>query len=185
LVFVVSLIGIPFLSFAQPPHPMGNGPFDPVKPGSVTISGGIGAGSDYEGDYYNSRLGLKAVVEWGLLQVGPGTIALGGELGGSFSNGGYRNYDNYRAQTILIGARAAWHYGWGLRGLDTYGGVSGALGSHHYQYYAPDKFSHNTAIAVPGAFVGASYFITRFFGFNAEVGHDITDFQIGIVIKTR
>ena len=152
----------------------------------MIANGGIGAGSDYEGDYYNSRIGLKIAIEWGLVQVGPGVLTLGGEIGGSFSDGGYIHYDNYRAQTTVIGARAAWHYGWQVRGLDTYGGVSGGLGFHHYQYYAaPDHFSHNTVIAVPGIFVGASYFITQFFGFNAEVGHDITDFQVGIVIKTR
>jgi hypothetical protein len=186
LVVIASCVGVPFLSFAQPPHPPGDGPINPMKVGSVTITGGIGAGSDYENDFYNDRLGLKAVIEWGLLQLGPGVITLGGEVGGSFSSGGYINYDNYHAQTIAVGGRAAWHYGWGVRGLDTYGGVSGILGYHHYQYYdPPDKFSHDKAIAEPGAFVGASYFITPFFGLNAEVGHDITDFQIGIVVRTR
>jgi hypothetical protein len=159
---------------------------NPVNVGSVIVNGGIGAGSDYENDYYNSRFGLKAAIEWGLVHLGPGVITLGGEVGGSFSTGGYINYDNYRANTILFGARAAWHYGWGVPGLDTYGGISGDLGVHHYQYDdAPGNISHYSAVAVPGIFVGASYFITQFFGFNAEVGHDITDFQIGIIIKTR
>lgn len=186
LLCITSFIGISFISIAQPPHPTLQGPYTPVKVGSVIVNGGIGAGSDYENDYYNSRFGFKAAIEWGILRFGPGVITLGGEVGGSFSNGGYINYDNYRANTILIGARAAWHYGWQVRGLDTYVGVSGDLGIHHHQYYdAPDNISHYSAIAVPGIFVGASYFITQFFGFNAEVGHDITDFQIGIVIKTR
>lgn len=186
LLCVISFIGISSISIAQPPHPTIYTPLTPVKVGSVIVNGGIGAGTDYESDYYNSRFGLKAAIEWGLLPVGPSVITLGGEVGGSFSNGGYINYDNYHANTILIGARAAWHYGWEVRGLDTYVGVSGGVGIHHYQYDdSSGSISHYSAIAVPGIFVGASYFVTQFFGFNAEVGHDITDFQIGIVIKTR
>ena len=40
-------------------------------------------------------------------------------------------------------------------------------------------------IPVPGIFVGASYFVTPAFGFNAEAGHDITDIQIGVVFKIQ
>jgi hypothetical protein len=41
----------------------------------------------------------------------------------------------------------------------------------------------NTVIPIFGAFVGASYFVTPFFGFNAELGYDITDVQAGIIFK--
>ena len=57
--------------------------------GSVTLNMGIGIGSEYKGNYYNSALGTKAAIEWGLWQAGPGVITLGIEFGGSFSNGGY------------------------------------------------------------------------------------------------
>jgi hypothetical protein len=182
---LVLCIGSATASFAQ--HGRANGPTTPVEVGSVIVNGGIGIGSGYEGDYYNSPFGIKGAVEWGLWQAGPGVITLGGEVGGSFSNGGYNgpygyNYDNYHSSTVVFAARAAWHYGWQVPGLDTYGGVSAGLGFHHYSYDNPN-YSHSKVIPVPGIFVGASYFVTPTFGFNAEAGHDITDIQFGVVFK--
>ena len=175
-------IAVTFAASAQHSHPAPNGPTTPVQVGSVIFNAGIGIGSGYEGDYYNSPFGLKAAIEWGLWQAGPGVITLGGEAGGSFSSGGYRDYANYTSSTVVFAARAAWHYGWEVPGLDTYGGVSAGLGFHHYHYNNPD-YSHSSVIAVPGIFVGASYFVTPTFGFNAEAGHDITDIQVGVVFK--
>ena len=43
----------------------------------------------------------------------------------------------------------------------------------------------NDADPVVGVFVGASYFVTPTFGFNAEAGNDITAFQAGIVFKLK
>lgn len=183
LVFLVSGLGVTTLSSAQHEHPRGNGPTTPVGLGTVVFNAGIGPGSGYEGDYYNSAFGIKAAVEVGLWQAGPGVVTLGGEAGGSFSNGGH--YDNYKSNTVIIAARAAWHYGWLVPGLDTYGGVSAGLGFHHYEYDHPDAYSHNKVIPVPGIFVGASYFVTPTFGFNAEAGHDITDIQIGVIFKIK
>lgn len=171
-------------SFGQ--HPQPHGPVTPVGLGSITVNGGIGAGGYYEGDDYNAPFGLKAAIEDGLWEAGPGVITLGGEIGGSWSSGGYARYNNYSSHTIIIAARAAWHYGWQVRGLDTYGGVSAGLGFHHYQYYNdPGTYTHNSVIPVPGIFVGASYFVTPTFGFNAEAGHDITDIQFGVVFKLQ
>ncbi len=181
---IFTVLGIAVISSASAQHrpPAPNGPTTPVEVGSVLFNAGIGVGSGYQGDYYNSPFGLKAALEFGLWQAGPGVITLGGEVGGSFSNGGYRNYDNYSSNTFIVAARAAWHYGWEVPGLDTYGGVSAGLGFHHYHYNNPD-FTHNSVIGVPGIFVGASYFVTPTFGFNAEAGHDITDIQVGVVFK--
>jgi hypothetical protein len=177
-------IGFTLASTAQHGRVATHGPTTPVQLGSVTLNGGIGVGSQYEGDYYNSPFGLKAAIEWGLWQAGPGVITLGGEVGGSFSSGGYQYYSNYSSHTVIVAARAAWHYGWLVPGLDTYGGVSAGLGFHHYQYNDP-YYSHNSVLVVPGIFVGASYFVTPTFGFNAEAGHDITDIQIGVVFKLQ
>jgi hypothetical protein len=65
----------------------------------------------------------SAVVEAGLWQAGPGVVTLGGEIGGSFLSGGYQYDNNYSSRTVIVAARAAWHYGWQVPGLDTYGGV--------------------------------------------------------------
>jgi len=184
LFYFVAFIAISSTSFGQ--HPQPHGPTTPVQLGTVTVNGGIGAGSYYAGDYYNAPFGLKVAVEDGLWQAGPGVVTLGGEIGGSFSSGGYAYDHDYSSHTIIVAARAAWHYGWQVRGLDTYGGVSAGLGFHHYQYYNdPNTYSHNSVLAVPGIFVGASYFVTPTFGFNAEAGHDITDIQIGVVFKIQ
>ncbi|HEY8783284.1 MAG TPA: hypothetical protein VIM16_16785 [Mucilaginibacter sp.] len=161
----------------------GHGQITPVKVGSVIVNAGIGVGSTYDGDYYNSAFGIKGAIEWGLWQAGPGVITLGAEAGGSFANNGYPDYTNYNSNTIIIAARAAWHYGWLVRGLDTYGGVSAGLGFHHFEYDNPNLYAHDSVIGVPGVFVGASYFVTRTFGFNAEAGHDITNIQFGVVFK--
>jgi hypothetical protein len=155
----------------------------PVKLGSVIFNAGIGVGSTYDGDYYNAAFGIKAALEWGLWQAGPGVVTLGGEAGGSFANNGYPYYTNYDSHTIIVAARAAWHYGWLVRGLDTYGGVSAGLGFHHFEYDHPVFYDNNSVVAVPGIFVGASYFVTPAFGFNAEAGHDITNIQFGVVFK--
>jgi len=160
----------------------GNGPVTPVQLGDVIVNLGVGVGADYKGDDYNTGFGTKIAVEKALWQAGPGVITLGGEVGGSFSNGGYNGYDDYHSSTIVAAVRAAWHYGWQVPGLDTYAGVSAGLGFHHYKYSNPD-YSHSSVIPAPGAFVGASYFVTPNFGFNAEAGYDITSVQIGLVFK--
>ena len=161
----------------------GTGAVTPVKVGSVTLNLGFGPGASYRGDYYNAPLGLKAAAEWGLWHAGPGTITLGAELGTSFSNGGH--YNDYRSNTTVLAMRSAWHYGWKVRGLDTYAGLSAGLGFHHYGYYVNNRYNYDQVIPVIGIFAGASYFVAPRFGFNAELGYDITSVQIGVIFKLR
>lgn len=161
----------------------GEGPVSPVRVGSTILNLGVGVGAEYNGDYYRSAFGTKIAAEWGLWQAGPGVITLGPELGESFSRSGYHN--DYRTRTIVAAIRSAWHYGWKVRGLDTYGGISAGIGFHHWQYRDNQDYSDDKVLAVPGIFIGASYFITPTFGFNAETGYDITNFQVGIVFKLR
>ncbi|MEO6316387.1 MAG: hypothetical protein ABIU63_05165 [Chitinophagaceae bacterium] len=171
-------------SFAQNKARRGvSGPMAPVHVGSATLNLGIGIGSEYKDHYYNSPFGMKAAVEWGLWHAGPGTITLGAEAGASFSNGGY--YDDYRSRTAIIAMRSAWHYGWKVKGLDTYGGFSGGVGFHHYGYRNNNRFEGDQVIPVFGAFIGASYFVAPRFGFNAEAGYDITRFQVGVIFKLK
>jgi hypothetical protein len=189
----ISVIGIVLLSicfqqnaFSQSKaHGGVNGPTTPMQVGSVFLNLGIGVGADYKGDNYGTGFGFKASAEFGLWQAGPGVITLGPEIGGSFSSSShYNNNDNYNANTFVVAGRAAWHYGWGVQGLDTYGGASAGIGFHHYGYKNPD-YSNNSVIPAFGAFVGVSYFISPTFGFNAEAGYDITNFQVGVVFKLQ
>lgn len=161
-----------------------DGPVTPVRVGSVVLNLGIGVGTEYRGDNYKTPLGMKAAVEWGLWHAGPGTITLGVETGASFSNGGPR-HDDYHASTVVAGMRSAWHYGWKVKGLDTYGGVSAGIGFKRTRYHNQDQYDYTDVIPTPGIFVGASYFISPRFGFNTEAGYDITNLQLGVVFKLK
>lgn len=151
--------------------------------GSVTFSAGLGIGNEYSSNYYSAAFGAKAVIEKGFWQAGPGVISLGGELGGSFSNGG--SLGNYKANTVILAARSAWHNGWNVKSLDTYAGLSGGLGFNQYKYYKDGFISQSEIIPVFAGFIGVSYYVTPTFGLNIELGNDITRIQGGIVIKIR
>jgi len=171
-------IGLASISVAQE-----KGSVTPVRKGSITFNVGAGVGTEYNSNYYNSAFGTKAALEAGLWQAGPGVVTLGVEMGTSFSSGGY--YDNYRTNTFIAAGRSAWHYGWQVRGLDTYAGLSAGVGFTHYQYDKNGNIYQNEVIPVFGGFVGASYFVTPTFGFNVEAGYDITQIQGGIIIKIK
>jgi hypothetical protein len=171
--------------FSQSSHSSGTkGDVTPMQVGSVFLNMGVGVGADYKAEGYGTGFGFKASAEFGLWQAGPGVITLGPELGGSFSNQGYAG-SSYYSNTFVVAGRAAWHYGWEVPGLDTYGGFSAGIGFHHYTNYNNNNSSNNEVIPAFGAFVGGSYFITPTFGFNAEAGFDITNFQVGVVFKLQ
>ncbi|MEP7163686.1 MAG: hypothetical protein ABI741_03275 [Ferruginibacter sp.] len=165
----------------------------PFRKGSVTVNLGVGMGVDYKGDYkyYNSGngFGTKAALEVGVWQAGPGVVSLGAEVGGTFSNGTNKKYNDFRSRTVIVAGRSAWHYGWKVSGLDTYAGVSAGAGFHHYDYYddhnVPNYYKNDEVIPVFGGFVGASYFFTPGFGVNVEAGYDITNIQAGVIFKLR
>lgn len=157
-----------------------------VEKGSVLFNAGVGIGNEYNSNYYNSALGTKAALEVGMWQAGPGVVTLGGQVGGTFSNGG-GNLNNYKTHTFIVGGRSAWHNGWNVNGLDTYAGLSAGAGFNQYSYRNNEniKVKQNEVIPVFGAFIGASYFITPTFGINVEAGCDITQIQGGIIFKIR
>jgi len=158
-------------------------PLSPVEKGSVTFNVGAGLGNEYSGNYYNSAFGAKAAIEVGLFKAGPGVITLGGQVGTSFSNGG--PYPDYRANTVVVGGRSAWHHGWNVKGLDTYAGLSAGAGFQNFSYNNDGIVTDHEIVPVFGGFIGASYFITPNFGFNVEAGADITRIQGGIVLKLK
>ncbi|HEY4155279.1 MAG TPA: hypothetical protein VGM24_07620, partial [Puia sp.] len=154
---VLMALGFVALSATGYSQSRNSGEVSPVKTGSAILNLGIGVGADYKNSY-GTGFGFKAAAEFGIWQAGPGVITLGPEIGGSFSNGGY--YDNYRSNTFVIAGRAAWHYGWQVPGLDTYGGFSAGIGFHHYGYRNGTDYSYNEVIPAFGGFVGASYFLS-------------------------
>lgn len=182
----VSILGITLFSIliTQNAYSQSKGSTTPMRVGSTFLNMGIGVGANYKGESYGTPFGFKIAAEFGLWQAGPGVVTLGPEIGGSFSNGSYSYYnDKYNSNTFVIAGRGAWHYGWEVPGLDTYGGFSAGIGFHHYTYYNYDGSTQ--VIPAFGGFVGASYFIKPNFGFNAEAGFDITNFQVGVVFKLQ
>ena len=178
---VLLLIGLIAMSasFAQP-HKKNTGA--PRQIGNASLSFGMGAGVNYRNYFTDGIYSMKMALEFAVWRAGPGVISLGGETGFSFSNG------NRGGFTFLAAARSAWHCGWQIRGLDTYGGFSvGAalLHSDNKVYYLEGNNYDDQLIPVPGAFAGASYFISPHFGLNAEAGSDFTHFQIGLIFKLK
>jgi hypothetical protein len=190
-IFLFFIIGTTTVSNAQR-----NSNVTPFQKGTVTANLGVGFGTDYKGDYrsYNSGsgLGTKAALEFGIWQAGPGVVSLGAEIGGTFSGSRSGPNNDFKARTLVIAGRSAWHYGWKVGGLDTYAGVSAGAGFHHYNFTntsnngnTVNKVNSDDVIPVFGAFVGASYFFTPNFGVNIEGGYDITALQAGVVFKLR
>jgi hypothetical protein len=182
---LVFLIGLSFSQRVLSQNKAGSGNTSPMQVGSVLINAGIGIGADYKGENYGTAFGFKVAAEFGLWDAGPGVISLGPELGGSFSSGAYYGgySGDYNSNTFVVAGRGAWHYGWEVPGLDTYAGASAGIGFHHYSYYGYD--GSNQVIPAFGGFIGGSYFIKPNFGFNAEAGFDITNFQVGVVFKIQ
>jgi hypothetical protein len=195
MIIIMKKVVVPFvilisLSFSQHAFSQNksssqmSGETSPMQVGSVFVNAGIGIGADYKGESYGTAFGFKIAAEFGLWQAGPGVITLGPEIGGSFSSGAYGVYSgSYNSNTFVIAGRGAWHFGWNVPGLDTYAGASAGVGFHHYSYYGYD--GSNQVIPAFGGFIGGSYFIKPNFGFNAEAGFDITNFQVGVVLKIQ
>ena len=108
--------------------------------GSLTLNIGAGLGRGSYGGYgyygsgyygYGTALGVKAAVERGMWQLGPGVLSLGAEIGGSFSTA---RYNSYKSNIIIAAVRSAYHFGWNVPNLDTYGGVSLGPGFRSYNY---------------------------------------------------
>ena len=79
-------------------------------------------------------------------------------------------YIRYRGKRRL----ALWM---GCAGAGYLRSASAGIGFHHYSYFGYD--GSNQVIPAFGGFIGGSYFVKPNFGFNAEAGFDITDFQVG------
>jgi hypothetical protein len=107
---------------------------------------------------------------------------LGGDLGFSiFSNkflGAYHEVWN----NVMFGARSAYHYGWNVPGLDTYGGIPLGIGFsfyHHGRLYT----GYQPIYPYLGFFVGTSYFFNKIIGVNGEFGYNVTYANIGVIVK--
>ncbi|HNY03536.1 MAG TPA: hypothetical protein PKG48_13145, partial [Bacteroidales bacterium] len=82
--------------------------------------------------------------------------------------------------------RGAYHYGWNVEGLDTYGGLPLGLGfcAHSFDDH-PGSAGSTPVYPYAGIFFGASYFFTKNLGVNGEVGFNSTYANIGMVYRIK
>ena len=160
-----------------------------MEVGTTTVNIGVGVGRSSFGNYgaynsgyygYGTGFGTKAAIERGMWQLGPGVLTLGLEAGAAFSSA---SYNSYKSNIIIVAARSAYHFGWNVPNLDTYGGVSLGPGFRSYDYYNNNKNTKHDVVIAPGIFVGGSYFFSPNIGVNVEAGYDITMIQGGLVFK--
>jgi hypothetical protein len=167
------------------------GPMDPMSKGSWTLNIGIGPGIHYYSGYSAGfGPGFQIAFEKGMWQLGPGVLTLGGEFGLSYFHYKWKEGKNpysYTWTSIITAARSAYHYGWQVRGLDTYGGFAMGLRFlvFNANYDNQDIYGYSPAPVnfFPGFFVGASYFFNRAVGINGEFGYNTTYAQIGVIFK--
>ena len=161
-------------------------PIDPVRLGSWVMNAGIGPGAHYFGNGAGFGPALKGSFETGMWDLGPGVVTLGGETALSFFSNHYGDGWNESWSNFFLGARGAYHYGWDVEGLDTYGGIPLGIGfCVHGAGDHPGNSGVTPVYPYVGIFFGASYFITKSFGINGEVGYNSTHANIGVVFKLK
>jgi hypothetical protein len=179
---VIILISATFLfttSFAQSKVPL-----DPVRLGTWIITAGTGPGTHYFGNGTGFGPALKGSFETGMWDLGPGVITLGGEATFSFFSHNYGQGWNESWVNFIFAARGAYHYGWDVEGLDTYAGIPLGIGfCAHFLDDHPGNLGYTPVYPYAGIFCGASWFFTKTFGINGEVGFNSTYGNIGVVFK--
>jgi hypothetical protein len=174
------------LGLTAPMKSYSEGPLDPVRLGTWVITAGIGSGAHYFGNGIGFGPALKASFETGMWDLGPGVITLGGEASFSFFSHHYGPDWNESWVNFIFGARGAYHYGWDVEGLDTYGGIPLGIGfcAHGMDDY-PGSSGYTPVYPYVGFFLGASYFFTKSIGINGEVGYNSTHANIGVIYKLK
>ncbi len=157
-------------------------PYEPMEKGAWTVNAGVGVGNLYDG--IGTGFGVRAAVEHGMWEAGPGIITLGGELGWAHtSDKNILASFNINYNQFTVAARSAWHHGWNVAGLDTYGGITMGPAFQFASVSGVADGNDNQVAFYFGFFLGASYFFTPNFGVNAELGYSANLFQVGVVYK--
>ncbi len=161
-------------------------PLDPVRLGTWVVNGGVGPGTHYFGNGIGFGPALKASFEAGMWDLGPGVITLGGEAAFSYFSHHYGNGWHESWANFIFAARGAYHYGWDVEGLDTYGGIPLGIGfcGHGWNHNAGHS-GYTPVYPYAGVFFGASWFFTKTLGINGEVGYNSTYANIGVIYKLK
>jgi hypothetical protein len=174
------------IAFAVSQDIHAGGPLDPVRLNSLVLNIGVGPGTPYFGNGAGFGPAFKGSFEKGMWDVGPGVITLGGEATFSFFSHHYGDGWNESWANFIFGARGAYHYGWNVEGLDTYGGIPLGIGfCAHSMDDHPGNSGYTPVYPYVGIFFGASYFFNKSIGINGEVGYNSTNANIGVVFKLK
>ncbi len=184
LLKIISLII--FVAVATTLRIHAKGPLDPVRLKSMVINVGLGPGTHYFGNGVGFGPALKGSFETGMWDLGPGVITLGGEATFSFFSHHYGDNWNESWVNFIFGARGAYHYGWDVEGLDTYGGIPLGIGfcAHAWDDH-PGSQGYTPVYPYVGIFFGATYFFNKSMGINGEIGFNSTYTNIGMVFKLK
>jgi hypothetical protein len=196
LIFLLILFCFGFTDpgFGQKNRP----PKDPMDTEAMFIGFGFGPAIQYYSGYSAGfGPGFGASFEKGMWQLGPGVLTLGAELGFSYFayngdfwdvNGDHAGY-SYNWFTSITAVRSAYHYGWDVKGLDTYGGIAAGMRflifNETYDSGYPNAYNPGSIYPFVGMFVGTSYFFNDLIGINGELGYNINYAQIGMTFKLR
>lgn len=178
ILFFTAMLTVPFFSANA------QGKLDPVRLNSWILNIGVGPGVPWFGNGAGFGPAFKGSVEKGMWDVGPGVITLGGEATFSFFSHHYGQNWNESWMNFMFGARGAYHYGWNVEGLDTYGGLPLGIGfCAHILDDHPGNSGATPVYPYAGIFFGASYFFNDAIGVNGEFGFNSTYANIGVVFK--
>ncbi|HET9504630.1 MAG TPA: hypothetical protein VFO93_13900 [Hymenobacter sp.] len=145
---------------------------------AVNLGLGFGLGYGVVGSGATSLPALSASYMRGVAAAGPGTISVGGLVGYKTYTWSYGG-DKSAWRHVFLGARGAYHYGFGNPRLDTYAGVG--LGLRLASYAASQSsgsVSDGSQLELSGL-VGARYYFTHTVGAFAELGYDMSLLKIG------
>jgi hypothetical protein len=170
-------------------HLTGNA--QPFTVGDKVINVGLGIGSTlYTGVGYTGGLPpLSASFEYGVTELGPGILGVGGYFGLSThkweSSSGGSTY-GWKYSNIIIGARGNYHYNF-VEKLDTYAGMmlgynivnSKAIGNVPILY----DYTVNASSFVWSIYIGGRYYFSDSFAAMLELGYGIAWLNIGVAFK--
>lgn len=183
---LIVLFGVFLLSFMVMSGSYAQKPTNPVEKGNMTLGFGIGPGTHYFGNGWGFGPGFKIFFEAGLWKAGPGTITLGGEYAVSyFVDNPYSGY-KWGCTNMFFGARAAYHYGFDVPGLDVYAGIPMGFGFSTFNYDDWEGKANSTEVfPYGGIFFGTTYFFNSVVGINGEFGYNATYANIGMVFRLK
>ncbi len=157
---------------------------NPMMKRTWIIGFGGGPGTPYFGNGLGFGPGFKVFFETGMWELGPGTLTIGGETGFSMFWHHWGTDWNESWANFLVGGRSAYHYGWEVKGLDTYGGIPLGIGFSVHSFDDVAGYKGFTPVyPYFGIFFGATYFFNDLIGVNGEVGYNITYANLGLVFQ--